>query len=384
MKKQKTDALSSSSADRPSISLSFYSRSPKSSVKTLTLPAHSPQSCITTDEPTPQGPELIDSIQEILNFRDDNSQCSQRQGLVESGSGVSNSQPRRRSEWETWAELVSDEDSLATCWTDLLGVEGANEHGFPMCYQSKVPSNLSLGPQSGEHWQTPGPANSSLCGAATPASEGQSSCKSRLRWTPELHERFVEAVNQFGGAEKATPKGVLKVMNVEGLTIFHVKSHLQKYRIAKYIPDSPECKADKKRILSEGPSLDSNMGTQITEALRLQMDMQKRLHDQLEAQRILQLQIEEQGKQLQKMIEDQKRTGKLVAMPGIGSRPALGEPGNCTSNPTVVSATIPSGLPTTQATTSQSVGHTDSNYVSCEDLMDADDSLAGTKVEVGV
>ncbi|CAL4932036.1 unnamed protein product [Urochloa decumbens] len=52
----------------------------------------------------------------------------------------------------------------------------------------------------------------------------------RLRWTPDLHRRFVHAIHRLGGQHKATPKRVLQLMGVRGLTISHVKSHLQMYR----------------------------------------------------------------------------------------------------------------------------------------------------------
>ncbi|XP_068334599.1 protein PHR1-LIKE 3-like [Pyrus communis] len=56
----------------------------------------------------------------------------------------------------------------------------------------------------------------------------------RLRWTPELHACFVDAVNQLGGLHNATPKKIQEAMGVQGITLFHLKSHLQKYRLGRH------------------------------------------------------------------------------------------------------------------------------------------------------
>lgn len=55
--------------------------------------------------------------------------------------------------------------------------------------------------------------------------------KPRRCWSPELHRRFVKALQQLGGSEVATPKQIRELMKVDGLTNDEVKSHLQKYRL---------------------------------------------------------------------------------------------------------------------------------------------------------
>ncbi|KAH0980787.1 hypothetical protein GBA52_007964 [Prunus armeniaca] len=54
--------------------------------------------------------------------------------------------------------------------------------------------------------------------------------KHKVEWTSQLQARFLEAVYCIG-LEKAVPKRILEVMNVEGLTRANIASHLQKYRM---------------------------------------------------------------------------------------------------------------------------------------------------------
>ncbi|KAK1616701.1 hypothetical protein QYE76_022218 [Lolium multiflorum] len=63
--------------------------------------------------------------------------------------------------------------------------------------------------------------------------EGQSqhNRKPRRCWAPDLHRKFLHALQQLGGPHVATPKQIRELMKVDGLTNDEVKSHLQKYRL---------------------------------------------------------------------------------------------------------------------------------------------------------
>ncbi|KAK4479872.1 hypothetical protein RD792_015416 [Penstemon davidsonii] len=67
--------------------------------------------------------------------------------------------------------------------------------------------------------------------------EGRSQRKSRRCWSLELHERFLQALQQLGGSHVATPKQIREMMKIDGLTNDEVKSHLQKYRLHSRRPN---------------------------------------------------------------------------------------------------------------------------------------------------
>ncbi|XP_020582976.1 myb-related protein 2-like [Phalaenopsis equestris] len=128
-------------------------------------------------------------------------------------------------------------------------------------------------------------------GSGEPGLVLSTDAKPRLKWTPELHSRFVEAVKQLGGAEKATPKTVMRLMGIPGVTLYHLKSHLQKYRLSKNILAQsnggtennvkiPTAALDKTSLEGNGSLVNNiNFGPhkyktmQISEALQIQMEL---------------------------------------------------------------------------------------------------------------
>ncbi|CAD5177407.1 unnamed protein product [Musa acuminata subsp. malaccensis] len=65
--------------------------------------------------------------------------------------------------------------------------------------------------------------------AAVSMKGSQGKRKAKVEWTPELHRRFVQAVEQLG-IDKAVPSRILELMGIDCLTRHNIASHLQKYR----------------------------------------------------------------------------------------------------------------------------------------------------------
>ncbi|CAO2206827.1 unnamed protein product [Urochloa humidicola] len=164
------------------------------------------------------------------------------------------------------------------------------------------------------------------------SSPGGGEARPRLRWTRQLHERFVLAVAQLGGPDKATPKSVLRAMAVPGLTLYHLKSHLQKYQLAVsrgLVGDNGEGRSSSSESKPEEHDEGAAAGDKEEAACdpsrsiaRMQREVQRKLQEQIEVQRHLQLRIEAQGRYLQTVL---LRAYEVLADGDPGSPPELSE-----------------------------------------------------------
>ncbi|XP_014522549.1 myb family transcription factor PHL7-like [Vigna radiata var. radiata] len=166
-------------------------------------------------------------------------------------------------------------------------------------------------------------------------SRASATAKERLRWTQELHDRFVVAVNRLGGPDRATPKGILKGMKTMGiseLSIYHVKSHLQKYRISKLIPESStRGKLEKRSISDILPNFSSISALQLKELLQMQKEVQNRLADKTQVQRSMKEKVEAQGRYMERLGQSSEmktitgKTCKPFASSATAPLPSLSE-----------------------------------------------------------
>ncbi|KZV44775.1 hypothetical protein F511_34248 [Dorcoceras hygrometricum] len=129
--------------------------------------------------------------------------------------------------------------------------------------------------------------------------------KPRLRWTTDLHERFVDAVTQLGGPGSYS-EGYNAYYGCQGIDTVSLEkpspdlhTSFQKYRLGKqsgkefgeaskdgsYHLDSPRATDSPQNMQAS----DMNEGYEVKEALRAQMEVQSKLHLQVEAEKHLQI-----------------------------------------------------------------------------------------------
>ncbi|KAF8088779.1 hypothetical protein N665_0530s0034 [Sinapis alba] len=162
--------------------------------------------------------------------------------------------------------------------------------------------------------------------------------KPRLRWSYELHHRFIDAVNQLGGPNSSVSVpfvllkpyqvwvGLMRILEIPELTLYHLKSHLQKYRLEiseSIIGNKQDAAKSQERqsqkqldiIVTEEKDDQPNKNLQTKEAIETQFDVQKKLDEQIESK--LQVRIEAQGKYLKSVLMKAQETLSRYKSPNL-------------------------------------------------------------------
>uniref|UniRef100_A0ACD5X867 Uncharacterized protein n=1 Tax=Avena sativa TaxID=4498 RepID=A0ACD5X867_AVESA len=170
-------------------------------------------------------------------------------------------------------------------------------------------------------------------------SDGAAAKKARVVWSVDLHQKFVNAVNQIG-FDKVGPKKILDLMNVPGLTRENVASHLQKYRL--YLGRLQ--KQNEERILGAARQDFNNKGP--SENLNLRSSFQEQPSNISSGYPHASQKIQGQKSVLDSQLEDTKRTLPLpVSDKSINSVSSVADSQNVAGASTLGGVLSFKGLP---------------------------------------
>ncbi|OEL19353.1 Myb family transcription factor APL [Dichanthelium oligosanthes] len=171
--------------------------------------------------------------------------------------------------------------------------------------------------------------------------------KPRLRWTAELHDRFVDAVAQLGGPDiipliralffslseiqaREAAQGVWGSYRFSNSCSFRfigsnltakiddiIVSCIQYFQLfisikiffisSNTLSNKPHSAMEMQRNVASSSGVMgrtmNDRSVNVNEALRIQMEVQRRLHGELEVQKHLQMRVEAQGKYMQSILE---------------------------------------------------------------------------------